>query len=337
MVKAVNAVGTGPQSNEVDLIVGPTPPVVLPYSCDGTNVVTDAAGDAINPAPGGVGPTSQADITAISFSADTPATTITTKMTLANLTSTPSPGTTFTTYYAVWTSSDGKTYATEVDVSPGPLVAYGWGEFNTSNNQLATYNSTTGISGVGNPTIPITDVNGTPAVKNPYGLTIAGEGALGSGLVFTQPMDRAPNTGFGQNWAVCPPPNAAPTAVLTATPTSGTAPLTVNFDGSGSYDPDTGDTIASYTFDFGDGSAAVTQSTPTVSHIYNSANNYAARLSVKDSHGLASTNTAQVVISVTAKKGKGKPTPTPTPTPTATPTPTPTPTPKPKPTHPPHP
>ncbi len=364
VVKAVNTVGTGPQSNEVDLIVGPTPPVILPYSCDGTNVVTDAAGDAINPAPGGVGPTSQADITAISFSADTPATTITTKMTLANLTGTPSPGTTFTSYYAVWTSSDGKTYATEVDVSPGPIVAYGWGEFDASNNQLSTYNSTTGIfnagvngtiavnvpvSGVGSPTIPITDVNGTPAVKNPYGLTIAGEGVLGSGLVFTQPMDRAPNTGFGQNWAVCPPPNAAPTAVLTATPTSGIAPLTVNFDGSGSYDPDAGDAIGSYTFDFGDGSTAVTQSTPTISHTYNAANNYGAHLSVKDSHGLASTNTAQVIITVSAAptptptptpKPHGKkptPTPTATPTPTTTPSPTPTPTPKPKPTHPPHP
>ncbi|PYL75823.1 MAG: hypothetical protein DMF26_07455 [Verrucomicrobia bacterium] len=66
--------------------------------------------------------------------------------------------------------------------------------------------------------------------------------------------------GYGPSWAVCPPPNAAPTAVLTATPTSGTAPLAVNFDGSGSYDPDAGDTISSYTFDFCDGSAAVTQS-----------------------------------------------------------------------------
>src|SRR5204863_7846383 len=175
------------------------------------------------PAPGGQGPTTQADITAISFSADTSATTLTTKMTLDNLpsTGTPSPGTTFTTYYVVWTSSNGKTYATEVDVSPGPLIAYGWGEFNTSNNQLSTFNSTTGtfnpgvngtitadvpMSGVGNPTIPITNVNGTPAVTNPYGLTIAGEGAVGSGLVFTQPMDRAPDTGFGQKWAVCPPP-----------------------------------------------------------------------------------------------------------------------------------
>jgi len=316
VVKAINAVGTGAQSNEIDLVVGPAPVTRPSFSCDGTDVVIDAAGDAHNPA-GGQGPTSQADITAISFSANTPATTITTRMTLANLTSIPSPGTTFTTYFVVWTSSNGKTYATETDVSPGPLVAFSWGEFNTSNNQLSTFNSTTGtfnqgvngtitvnvpVSGVGNPTIPITDVSGTPAVTNPYGLTIAGEGAVGIGLVFTTPMDRAPNTGFGQRWAVCPPPNAAPTAVLTATPTSGTVPLTVNFDGSGSFDPDAGDTIASYTFDFGDGPAPVTQSTPTISHTYNFTGNYAARLTVTDSRGLASTNTAQVVISVSPKK-----------------------------------
>jgi PKD repeat protein len=368
-IKAINGVGTSAVSNEVDLTVGPTPPQPPPpYSCSGVDVVTDAAGDAGNPAPGGLGPTSQGDITAISFSANTSATTpiLTAKMTLANLTDTPSPGTTFTTYYIAWTSSDGKTYAVEVDVSPGPLVAYGWGEFDTGNNQLIDYNSTDGtytpgvngtitadvpLSGVGNPTIPITDVNGTPAVTNPYGVTIAGEGVLGGGLVFIQPMDRAPNVGFGQKWAVCPPPNSAPTAVLTAAPESGTAPLAVNFDGSGSYDPDAGDSVASYSFDFGDGSAPVTQSGAMTSHTYNTATNYVARLSVTDSHGAASTNTAQVIISVSpaptptptptpsptpTPKPHGKP-PKPTPSPSATVTPGPTATPKPKPTHPPHP
>lgn len=313
-VKAINSVGTGNASNEIDLKVGPPVGGSLPYSCSGDNVVTDPAGDAINPAPGGLGPTSQADITAISFSADTPATNLTTKMTLANLTDTPSPGTTFTTYYTVWTSSNGKTYATEIDVSPGPLVAYGWGEFDT-NNQLSTYNSTTGtytpgvngtvtanvpLSGVGNPTIPITDVNGTPAVSNPYGLTIAGEGAVGSGLVFTRPMDRAPNSGYGQKWAICPPPNNPPTAVLTANPTSGNFPLTVNFDGSGSYDSDPGDSVVSYTFKFGDGSQPVTQSTPTISHTYNKAGTYGASLTVTDTHGAMSVNGAEVTVTATA-------------------------------------
>ncbi|HEX8708348.1 MAG TPA: FG-GAP-like repeat-containing protein [Pyrinomonadaceae bacterium] len=95
--------------------------------------------------------------------------------------------------------------------------------------------------------------------------------------------------------------NTAPVAVLTATPTTGTAPLTVNFDGSGSTDPDTGappDTIASYTFNFGDGSTPVTQSSPTISHTYSSAGDYTATLKVTDSRAKSSDNTASVSIKV---------------------------------------
>ena len=218
VVKAINGQGTGTQSNEIDLTVGPIPPPAVGYSCSGINVVTDPAGDAINPAPGGQGPTSQADITAISFSAD--ATTLTTKMTLANLTQTPSPGDTFTTYFVVWTSSNGITYGTEVDVDPS-TIKYSWGPWDSANNRLSSANTVTGtftsgangtitvpvpLSMIGNPTIPITDVTGIPAVRNPFGLTIAGEGAMGSGVTFIQPMDRAPDADFGngQSWAVCP-------------------------------------------------------------------------------------------------------------------------------------
>jgi PKD repeat protein len=112
-------------------------------------------------------------------------------------------------------------------------------------------------------------------------------------------MDRAPNTGGGQKWAVCLPANAAPTAFLTASPDHGPAPLTVMFTGSGT-DPDAGDTIASYTFDFGDGTNPVTQSSPMVSHTYNAPGEYRARLDVTDSRGLISTNTALVAIEVNA-------------------------------------
>lgn len=118
--------------------------------------------------------------------------------------------------------------------------------------------------------------------------------------------------------------NTCPTAALTASPTSGTEPLTVNFNASGSSDPDTAappDTIASYTFDFGDGSPAVTQSTPTISHTYNSEGDFAARLTVKDSRGLVSCNVAQEEIEV-----EGQPTPTPTPTPSPSPSVSPSPT-----------
>ncbi len=312
VVKAINTSGIGLKSNEVDLKVGPSLIPPLTYSCSGVNVITDPAGDARNPAPGNQGPTSQADITAVSFSAT--ASTLTTTMTIANLTQIPSPGTTFTSYYVVWKSSDGATYGTEVDVDPG-TISYSWGPWSSSNNQLSTHNSVTGTftpgvngtitvpvprSGIGNPVIPITDLSATAAVTNPFAYTVAGEGALGSGLIFTAFMDRAPDTGSGQRWAVCPPSNAAPTALLTGTPQSGPAPLVVSFSGAGSTDPDPGDSIASYIFDFGDGSPAVTQSSPTISHTYNSPGEYPARLTVTDSHGLASTNTSVFVIEVDA-------------------------------------
>src|SRR4051812_45036896 len=95
--------------------------------------------------------------------------------------------------------------------------------------------------------------------------------------------------------------NAAPTAKLTATPDQGNPPLTVNFDASTSVDPDAGDSIASYTFNFGDGTADVTQSSPTVSHVYKHGGGYFATLTVKDSHGLQSANVASVPIKVSAQ------------------------------------
>jgi hypothetical protein len=108
-------------------------------------------------------------------------------------------------------------------------------------------------------------------------------------------------------------PNTAPLAVLTGIPTSGNAPLAVNFSGANSNDPDPGDTIASYSFDFGDGAPVVTQATATIAHTYQNAGIYPARLSVKDSRGKSSTNLAQVMI--TANDASPTPTPTPTPLP----------------------
>lgn len=316
VVKAITAIGMGSVSNEVDLKVAASIAPPAAFSCSGVNVVTDAAGDAHNPAPGNQGPTDQADITAISFSFNAAAKTLTTKLTLANLSSTPSPGTTNTIYWVAWTGPNGTQYATRV-VQPDPAgTTYTYGQFDGSSGFVSgTTSSTTGtfnpgvngtitvdvpLSAVGNPQLPVTDLSAIPAVRQPFGLTFAGEGVLGSGLFFTSPMDRGPNTGGGQSWAVCLPANAPPLAILTATPAHGPAPLTVTLDGSGSSDPDAGDTIASYTFDFGDGSSPVTQASPTITHTYNSAGEYPARLSVTDSRGLVSTNTATAIVEVDA-------------------------------------
>jgi PKD repeat protein len=88
--------------------------------------------------------------------------------------------------------------------------------------------------------------------------------------------------------------NAAPTAAITATPTSGKAPLTVALDGSGSRDSD--GTIASYTWSFSDGSPSLTG--VAVSKTFTTAGNVTVTLTVADNRG--ATGTATRGISVTA-------------------------------------
>jgi PKD repeat protein len=92
------------------------------------------------------------------------------------------------------------------------------------------------------------------------------------------------------------PPNNPPTAVASGSPTSGTAPLAVNFDGSASSDPDAGDTI-SYSWDLnGDGTFG-DSTLQKPSFTYTSAGTYNAVLKVTDSHNASSTS-APVTITV---------------------------------------
>ena len=102
--------------------------------------------------------------------------------------------------------------------------------------------------------------------------------------------------------------NTAPLAMLTADVQMGLAPLAVNFGVFGS-DNDAGDSLASYSLDFGDGSAKITdqpftaQATQTVRHTYSAAGSYTAKLTVKDSQGLISSNVAQKTITASAVGG----------------------------------
>ncbi|MGB3775645.1 MAG: PKD domain-containing protein, partial [Leeuwenhoekiella sp.] len=77
--------------------------------------------------------------------------------------------------------------------------------------------------------------------------------------------------------------NAAPIAVATATPKTGTAPLEVNFNSDNSID-DKG--IVSYNWDFNDGTTS-TQRNPT--HTFTVSGNYNVSLTVTDAEGLSDT------------------------------------------------
>lgn len=73
--------------------------------------------------------------------------------------------------------------------------------------------------------------------------------------------------------------NKAPVADISVSPEKGSAPLTVTFDGSRSYDPD--DTGLAFSWDFGDGSSGRGM---VVTHTYREVGRYRVQLSVTDPH-----------------------------------------------------
>ena len=74
----------------------------------------------------------------------------------------------------------------------------------------------------------------------------------------------------------------SPKSVIKTDRTDGALPLTVQFTGTGSSDPDPGDSIR-YEWDFGDGSAISEEANPT--HVYTKAGRFTAVLTVTDSSG----------------------------------------------------
>jgi PKD repeat protein len=90
--------------------------------------------------------------------------------------------------------------------------------------------------------------------------------------------------------------NTAPTARFTATPTSGNAPLTVNFTSTSTGSP------SSWTWNFGDGTTS-SGSGATASHTYSAGGTYQATLTVANANG--SNTSAATAITVTAA---GRPT-----------------------------
>jgi PKD repeat protein len=86
--------------------------------------------------------------------------------------------------------------------------------------------------------------------------------------------------------------NPPPVASFTATPTSGTAPLSVSVDGSGSSDDGS---IAAWAWSWGDGTP--NGSGETASHTYTTAGTYTLTLTVTDNLGATDTATATITVS----------------------------------------
>ena len=79
--------------------------------------------------------------------------------------------------------------------------------------------------------------------------------------------------------------------MISAVPTTGVAPLSVAFNGSGSSDPD--GTIATWAWSFGDGTSG---SGPVITHVYSAAGFYVANLTVTDNGGASSTTSATINV-----------------------------------------
>ncbi len=93
--------------------------------------------------------------------------------------------------------------------------------------------------------------------------------------------------------------NRPPVASATATPSSGPAPLTVRFDGTGSTDPDAGD-VLSYAWDLDADGAYDDSAAPDPAWTYTTAAAVDAGLRVTDSHGATATTTVRVTVGTPA-------------------------------------
>ena len=94
--------------------------------------------------------------------------------------------------------------------------------------------------------------------------------------------------------------NRAPVARATANKTSGPAPLAVTFDGSGSFDADSGTAAGlTYAWDF-DGNGTTDGVEPTATYTYTTPGNYTARLTVTDDGGRTGTTNIDITVGNTA-------------------------------------
>ncbi len=154
---------------------------------------------------------------------------------------------------------------------------------------LSLYNGAGTLVTTANPTGLAGALTTTVATAGTYYLAVDGAG-LGTGT--TGYTDYASQGQYYMTGTLVASTNQPPTVVAGATPTTGTASLTVVFSSNGTLDA--GGSIASYKWDFGDGTAQSTVASP--SHVYTTAGTFVATLLATDNGGFS--NSAKVTIVV---------------------------------------
>ncbi|MDE2195715.1 MAG: PKD domain-containing protein [Gammaproteobacteria bacterium] len=297
-ISALNSAGEGPRGNEL----AAAQPVLPPSPCrpPGLTVVTDPSGDQA-----GAPANTEMDIQSLAiaepyFTDGSQRLVFTLKV--QDLSILPANA----CWKAYFAAPDGTTYFVDMNTANAqgtPAFEYGHvatGPSGSDDVVDGALDSDSGYSADGTIRLVAEDANvgGLVAgnvLQQVHATTQLLAGGSGTGVL--QTTDTTVNGSYTLVGNASCKPNDPPVAALAASPTSGAAPLRVQFDGSGSYDPD-GDSVAQYAFDFGDRSTPVTQSSPVVSHAYPQSGEYEATLTVTDSKGLASKNTSSMRIDV---------------------------------------
>ena len=126
---------------------------------------------------------------------------------------------------------------------------------------------------------------------NLYQVTPSGEALVATATGLPKTVDAAQAYTW-VDYTIGGPVNQLPVAAFTASPTSGTVPLAVSFNGTSSYDPD--GQIAAYAWNFGDGSIGTG---PAINHTYSATGQFTATLTVTDNKG--ATGSKSVTITTT--------------------------------------
>lgn len=204
------------------------------------------------------------------------------------------------TVYVANSGSDSVTPITQSSGTPGLPIAVGKQPTQVA---ITPDGATAFVANTGsNSVTPISVATNTaraaiPVGYSPTSLVVSPDGrtlyAASSSANVVVPIDvatsavAAPLSGFAGPAGLAITPDQAPVATLTVSPTSAPAGTPVTFDASGTTVAF--GTVSSYTFYFGDGSAPVTTTSPTVTHTYASPAVYTTAVAATSSSGTSAT------------------------------------------------